>query len=208
MNFSYNVSMRQELDIFANVVHAKSWPGVATRHKNVNIAVIRENTEGEYSGLEHESVPGVIESLKVITREGSERIVRFAFDWAIQHNRSKITCVHKANIMKQSDGLFLKTFREVAQKEYSTLGITVNDMIVDNTAMQLVSRPQQFDVIVSPNLYGNIVTNICAGLVGGPGLIPGYNLGREFATFEPVIYQLILLIFIRELDMWERTLKD
>lgn len=183
-HISWNVAMRQQLDIYASVVLCKSLPGFPTRHKDVDFAIIRENTEGEYSGLEHQSYPGVVESLKVITRAKSERIIRFAFDFAIKNNRKKVTCVHKANIMKLGDGLFLNTFRQIAE-EYKSSGLICNDMIVDNTSMQLVARPQQFDVMVMPNLYGAIVSNIGAALVGGPGIVPGCNIGREHALFEP-----------------------
>lgn len=183
-HISWNVAMRQQLDIYASVVLCKSLPGFPTRHSNVDFAIIRENTEGEYSGLEHQSYPGVVESLKVSTRAKAERISRFAFDFALKNNRKKVTCVHKANIMKLGDGLFLNTFRRVAE-EYKSSGIQFNDMIVDNTSMQLVARPGQFDVMVMPNLYGAIVSNIGAALVGGPGIVPGCNVGREYALFEP-----------------------
>lgn len=183
-HISWNVAMRQQLDIYASVVLCKSLPGFPTRHKNVDFAIIRENTEGEYSGLEHQSYPGVVESMKVSTRAKAERIARFAFDFALKNNRKKVTCVHKANIMKLGDGLFLNTFRQVAE-EYKNSGISSNDMIVDNTSMQLVARPSQFDVMVMPNLYGAIVSNIGAALVGGPGIVPGCNVGREYALFEP-----------------------
>ncbi|KAI0638155.1 hypothetical protein C8Q77DRAFT_1048381 [Trametes polyzona] len=185
-HISWNVAMRQQLDIYASVVLCKSLPGFPTRHNNVDFAIIRENTEGEYSGLEHQSYPGVVESLKVSTRAKAERICRFAFDFALKNNRkaSCFTCVHKANIMKLGDGLFLNTFRRVAE-DYKTTGIEFNDMIVDNTSMQLVARPTQFDVMVMPNLYGAIVSNIGAALVGGPGIVPGCNVGREYALFEP-----------------------
>lgn len=176
--------MRQQLDIYASMVICKSLPGHPTRHSNVDFVIIRENTEGEYSGLEHQSYPGVVESLKVSTRAKAERIARFAFDFAVRNGRKRVTCVHKANIMKLGDGLFLNTFRQVA-KEYEHTGIAHNDMIVDNTSMQLVGKPQQFDVVVTPNLYGNIVSNIGAALVGGPGVIPGANIGREYALYEP-----------------------
>ncbi|CDS10703.1 Putative Isocitrate dehydrogenase, NAD-dependent [Lichtheimia ramosa] len=181
---SFNVLMRKDLDMYASLSLIKNIPGVPARLNDVDIAVIRENTEGEYSGLEHQSVPGVVESLKIITRAKTERIARFAFDFALKNNRKKVTAVHKANIMKLADGLFLRTCRDVA-KEYEHHGIQFNDMIVDNTSMQLVSRPQQFDVMVMPNLYGNIVSNVGAGLIGGPGLVPGCNIGREYAMFEP-----------------------
>ncbi|KAJ7507900.1 mitochondrial NAD-dependent isocitrate dehydrogenase subunit 1 precursor [Mycena galericulata] len=183
-HISWNVAMRQQLDIYASVVLCKSLPGFPTRHSNVDFAIIRENTEGEYSGLEHQSYPGVVESLKVSTRAKAERISRFAFDFALKNNRKKVTCVHKANIMKLGDGLFLNTFRRVAE-EYKSTGIEFNDMIVDNTSMQLVARPGQFDVMVMPNLYGAIVSNIGAALVGGPGIVPGCNIGSEYALFEP-----------------------
>ncbi|TDL29569.1 hypothetical protein BD410DRAFT_817636 [Rickenella mellea] len=183
-HISWNVAMRQQLDIYASVVLCKSLPGFPTRHNNVDFAIIRENTEGEYSGLEHQSYPGVVESLKVSTRAKADRIARFAFDFALKNNRKKVTCVHKANIMKLGDGLFLNTFRQVAE-EYASSGIQFNDMIVDNTSMQLVAKPQQFDVMVMPNLYGAIVSNIGAALVGGPGIVPGCNVGREYALFEP-----------------------
>jgi len=183
-HISWNVAMRQQLDIYASVVLCKSLPGVSTRHSDVDFALIRENTEGEYSGLEHQSYPGVVESLKVSTRAKAERISRFAFDFALKNGRKKVTCVHKANIMKLGDGLFLNTFRRVAE-EYSSSGIEYNDMIVDNTSMQLVAKPKQFDVMVMPNLYGAIVSNIGAALVGGPGVVPGCNVGRDYALFEP-----------------------
>jgi len=160
----------------------KNIPGYETRHKNVDLCIIRENTEGEYSGLEHQSVSGVVESLKIITRAKSERIAKFAFAFALANNRQKVTCIHKANIMKLADGLFRNTFKKVAE-DYPTL--TSNDMIVDNASMQCVSKPQQFDVMVMPNLYGGILSNIGAGLVGGPGIVPGCNIGRDVAVFEP-----------------------
>ncbi|KAG8885862.1 isocitrate dehydrogenase (NAD(+)) idh1 [Tulasnella sp. 331] len=179
---SWNVAMRQQLDIYASVVLCKSIKGFPTRHSNVDFAIIRENTEGEYSGLEHQSFPGVVESLKVSTRFKAERIIRFAFDFALKNDRKKVTMVHKANIMKLGDGLYLNTFRRIAE-EYKSSGIQTNDMIVDNTSMQLVAKPHQFDVM--PNLYGAIVSNIGAALVGGPGIVPGCNIGREYALFEP-----------------------
>lgn len=179
---SFNVALRQELDIYASVVLIKNIPGYETRHANVDMCLIRENTEGEYSGLEHQSVPGVVESLKIVTRMKSERISRFAFSFAKANGRQKVTCIHKANIMKLGDGLFRSTFHEVA-KDYPSL--MVDDLIVDNASMQAVSKPQQFDVLVMPNLYGSILSNIGAALVGGPGIIPGCNMGREYAVFEP-----------------------
>ena len=179
---SFNVALRQELDVYASVVLIKNIPGYKTRHDNVDLCIIRENTEGEYSGLEHQSVSGVVESLKIITRAKSERIAKFAFSFALANNRRKVTCIHKANIMKLADGLFRNTFQEIA-KDYPTL--ETDDMIVDNASMQAVSRPQQFDVMVMPNLYGGILSNIGAALVGGPGIVPGCNIGREVAVFEP-----------------------
>ena len=179
---SFNVALRQELDIYASIVLIKNIPGYKTRHDNVDLCIIRENTEGEYSGLEHQSVSGVVESLKIITRAKSERIAKFAFSFALANNRKKVTCIHKANIMKLADGLFRTTFQNVA-KDYPTL--ETNDMIVDNASMQAVSRPQQFDVMVMPNLYGGILSNLGAALVGGPGIVPGCNMGRDVAVFEP-----------------------
>ncbi|PVH95339.1 isocitrate dehydrogenase subunit 1 mitochondrial precursor [Periconia macrospinosa] len=179
---SFNVALRQELDIYASIILIKNIPGYDTRHKNVDLCIIRENTEGEYSGLEHQSVSGVVESLKIITRAKSERIAKFAFAFALANNRKKVTCIHKANIMKLADGLFRNTCKKVSE-DYPS--IEYSDMIVDNASMQCVSRPQQFDVMVMPNLYGGILSNIGAGLVGGPGIVPGCNMGREVAVFEP-----------------------
>ncbi|KAF7232470.1 hypothetical protein EG68_10746 [Paragonimus skrjabini miyazakii] len=178
---SRNLALRTQLNLYAFVQRCRNFPGIKTRHDNVDIVIIRENTEGEYSRLEHENIPGVVESLKIITAEKSRRIAHFAFDYAVRYNRKKVTAVHKANIMKLADGLFLDTCCSVA-KQYPQ--IEFNAMIIDNTCMQLVSRPQQFDVIVLPNLYGNIVGNICAGLVGGAGLASGVNLGERYALFE------------------------
>nr|XP_054765884.1 isocitrate dehydrogenase [NAD] subunit beta, mitochondrial-like [Lytechinus pictus] len=177
-----NMKLRNELDLFANVVRCRTIPGVKTRYSNLDFVVIREQTEGEYSALEHESIPGVVECLKIITRAKSERIAKFAFDYATKHDRKKVTAVHKANIMKLSDGLFLESCRQI-----STLypKIEFEAMIVDNTCMQLVSNPHQFDVMVTPNLYGNIVDNLAAGLVGGAGVVPGENFSKDYAIFEP-----------------------
>ncbi|SCU89789.1 LAFA_0E20912g1_1 [Lachancea sp. 'fantastica'] len=180
---SLNVAFRKQLDIFANVALFKSVPGVKTRHSGVDLVVIRENTEGEYSGLEHESVPGVVESLKIMTKAKSERIGRFAFDFALKNNRKSVTAVHKANIMKLGDGLFRNCINEVGAKEYPE--VEVKNIIVDNASMQAAAKPQQFDVLVTPNLYGSILGNIGAALIGGPGLVPGANFGREYAVFEP-----------------------
>ncbi|CAF1384960.1 unnamed protein product [Adineta steineri] len=178
---SLNVLLRTRLNLYANVIRCKTNPVVPTRHSDIDIIVIRENTEGEYSSLEHESVPGVVESLKIITRAKSLKIARFAFEVAKHDGRKKVTAVHKANIMKLSDGLFIECCREVAA-EYPD--IKFDTMIVDNTCMQLVNRPTQFDVMVMPNLYGNIVANVCAGLVGGSGFVAGSNYGDHYAIFE------------------------
>jgi len=177
-----NMRIRRKLDLFANVVHVKSIPGLETRHNNLDFVIIREQKEGEYSALEHESVPGVVESLKIITRLNSTRIAKFAFDFAVTHGRKKVTAVHKANIMKLADGLFLDCCKEVS-KLYPT--IEFENMIIDNCCMQLVSNPYQFDVMVMPNLYGNIVDNLGAGLVGGAGVVAGESFSSEVAVFEP-----------------------
>uniref|UniRef100_A0AAX7VZF4 Isocitrate dehydrogenase [NAD] subunit, mitochondrial n=1 Tax=Astatotilapia calliptera TaxID=8154 RepID=A0AAX7VZF4_ASTCA len=178
---SRNSLLRTTLDLYASVMHSQSLPGVRTHHRNIDIITIRENTEGEYSSLEHESVPGVVECLKIITRTKSLRIADYAFRTAREKGRRRVTAIHKANIMSLGDGLFLECCKEVASGYPE---ITFNSMIVDNTTMQLVSRPQQFDVMVMPNLYGNVVSNVCAGLVGGPGLVPGANYGENYAVFE------------------------
>jgi len=176
-----NMKLRRELDLYANVVCIKSLPGYKTRHKNLDFIIIREQKEGEYSALEHESVPGVVESLKIVTRENSMRIARFAFDYAMRHGRKKVTAVHKANIMKLADGLFMKCCQEVAELYPK---IELETMIVDNCCMQMVSNPHQFDVMVMPNLYGNIVDNLAAGLVGGAGVVPGESYSQDVAVFE------------------------
>ncbi|KAL3872398.1 hypothetical protein ACJMK2_040326 [Sinanodonta woodiana] len=178
---TFNMLMRKELDLFANMVHIKSLPGFKTRHDNLDFVIIREQIEGEYSALEHESVKGVIESLKIITRERSEKIAKFAFDYALRSKRKKVTAVHKANIMKLGDGLFLKCCEEVARLYPK---IKYETMIIDNCCMQLVSKPHQFDVMVMPNLYGNIVDNLAAGLVGGAGVVPGESCSHDVAVFE------------------------
>ncbi|CAD7700432.1 unnamed protein product [Ostreobium quekettii] len=178
---SLNVQLRKQLDLSVNLIHGFSIPGIKTRFDDIDIVVIRENTEGEYSGLEHEVVPGVVESLKVITEKKSLRTAEYAFEFAFLNSRKSVTAVHKANIMKVGDGEFLKACRTVAERYPS---INYNEMIVDNTCMQLVSRPHQFDVMVTPNLYGNLVCNIVAGLCGGVGLCPGSNIGDGVAVFE------------------------
>lgn len=182
---SFNQFIRKDLDVFASVSVIKNLPGKwPVRHNNVDLVIIRENTEGEYSGLEHTPVPGIVESLKVVTKEKTERIAKYAFDFALKNNRKNVTAIHKANIMKLGDGLFLKTCKAVGET-YKSSGIEVKDMIVDNASMQLVSKPQQFDVIVCGNLYGNILSNIGAAIVGGPGIVAGANFGRDYAIFEP-----------------------
>ena len=180
---SLNMKIRKKLDLFANVVHVKSLEGVQTRHRNLDFITIREQTEGEYSALEHESVPGVVECMKIITEKKSRRIAKFAFDYATKHNRKKVTAVHKANIMKLSDGLFLKCCEETAQL-YPQLRF--DSMIIDNTCMQLVSHPDKFDVLVMPNLYGNIIDNLASGLVGGAGVVPGASYSADCVIYEPV----------------------
>lgn len=177
-----NMKLRRNLDLFASVVRCRSLPGMKTRFSNLDFVIIREQIEGEYSALEHQSVPGVIECLKIITRANSQRIAKFAFDYATQHKRSKVTAVHKANIMKLGDGLFLESCREMSQLYPK---IKFESMIVDNCCMQLASNPHQFDVLVTPNLYGNIVDNLGVGLVGGAGIVPGESFSKEYAIFEP-----------------------
>ncbi|KAK2588479.1 hypothetical protein KPH14_004462 [Odynerus spinipes] len=179
---SRNVALRNELDLYVNVLHCVSYPGVNSRQKNIDIVIVRQNTEGEYAMLEHESVSGVVESMKVITKSNSERVARYAFEYAKRNGRKKVTTVHKANIMKLSDGLFLEISRRVA-KDYPE--ITHNDMIIDNTCMQLVSNPHQFDVVLTTNLYGSIVSNVVCGLLGGAGLLAGKNYGDHYTIFEP-----------------------
>lgn len=177
-----NMKIRKQLDLFANVVHIRSLPGFKTKHANLDFFVIREQTEGEYSALEHASVPGVVECLKIITEVKSRRIAKFAFDYATKHGRKKVTAVHKANIMKLSDGLFLKCCKETAELYPQ---IEFESMIIDNTCMQLVSNPQQFDVMVMPNLYGSIIDNLSAGLVGGAGVVPGASYSSDCVLHEP-----------------------
>ncbi|KAK7101754.1 hypothetical protein V1264_020088 [Littorina saxatilis] len=178
---SMNVALRSRLDLWSNIVWCRSFKGVNARYDDIDIVLIRENTEGEYSSLEHESVTGVVESLKIITAEKCERIARYAFDFAARNGRKKVTAIHKANIMKLADGLFLESCRKVSE-DYAD--IKFSDMIIDNASMQMVSRPQQFDVLLMPNLYGNILSSIAAGLVGGAGLVPGMNVGAKYAVFE------------------------
>jgi len=182
---SINVALRKKLGLYVNFRPVRMLPGLQTRFHDVpiDLLIFRENTEDLYSGLEHEVVPGVVESLKIITRNASMRIARAAFEYARREGRAKVTAIHKANIMKLSDGLFLKCCREVAA-QYSEIAYT--ELIVDNACMQLVMRPETFDVLVLPNLYGDIISDLAAGLVGGLGIVPGANLGDETAIFEAV----------------------
>jgi isocitrate dehydrogenase (NAD+) len=178
---SVSVTIRKTLDLFANLRPVKSFPGVKSRYEGIDIVVIRENTEDLYSGLEHEVAPGVVETLKIITEKASLRIANFAFRFAKRRGRRKVTAIHKANIMKLSDGLFLDCVRRVS-RDYSE--IEYEEMIVDNACMQLVLNPQKFDVLLTENLYGDIVSEICAALVGGLGFAPGANIGDSHAVFE------------------------
>ena len=180
---SVNVGLRKALDLFANLRPVWNIPSIPSRYEHVDLVIVRENTEDLYAGLEHEVVPGVVESLKIITATSSTRIARFAFDYARRHGRKRVTAVHKANIMKMSDGLFLESARTVAA-DYSE--ITFDDRIVDAVCMHLVMDPTQFDVLLLPNLYGDIVSDLCAGLVGGLGVVPAANLGAEIGLFEAV----------------------
>lgn len=180
---SINVRLRKELDLYANFRPIRSLPGVKTVFGDVDLVVVRENTEDVYVGIEHKVVEGVVEGFKIITAHASKRIARFAFDYARKHGRKKVTALHKANIMKLSDGLFLESFREEA-KDFPD--ITADDKLVDNACMQLVMRPQQFDVLVLENLYGDIVSDLAAGLIGGLGIAPGANFGKLGAIFEAV----------------------
>ena len=180
---SINVTLRKKFDLFANFRPVHTLPGIETKWPGVDLIVVRENTEGEYVGLEHEVVPGVVESIKVISEKGSTRIARFAFDYARKHGRKKIHSIHKANIMKLSDGLFLRCARKVAEEFPEVI---YGEQLIDNTCMQLVMNPFQYDMLLLENLYGDIVSDLCAGLVGGLGLVPGANLGAECAIFEAV----------------------
>jgi isocitrate dehydrogenase (NAD+) len=180
---SANVGLRKKLDLYASVRPVKSVPGVKTRYENVDLVVVRENTEDLYAGLEHMVIPGVAQSLKIITEKASTRICKYAFEYAVKHNRKKVSAVHKANIMKLSDGLFLDCFRKVA-RDFPT--VQAEDVIVDNLCMQLVKNPDKYDVMVTENLYGDIISDLCAGLVGGLGLVPGANIGIHSSVFEAV----------------------
>lgn len=180
---SVNVGLRLALDLYANIRPAKSLKGVKTKYDNVDLVTFRENTEDLYIGLEEEISKDEVHAIKKITRKASERIIRSAFDYAINNNRKKVTCVHKANILKKSDGLFLHVFEEIA-KEYPS--IEANSLIVDNTCMQLVMKPEQFDIMVMPNLYGDILSDLTSGLIGGLGLLPSCNKNDDYAIFEAV----------------------
>jgi len=180
---SVNVQMRRSLELYANLRPVSSLPGIQSRYSDVDLVVVRENTEDLYSGLEHEVIPGVVESLKIITEKASSRIARFAFEYAGQHGRRKVSAVHKANIMKLSDGLFLECCRKVAGEHPQ---IEYEELIVDNAAMQLVTDPTRFDVLLLPNLYGDIISDLCAGLTGGLGMAPGANIGVQTSIFEAV----------------------
>ena len=180
---SVNVGLRKALDLYANIRPVKALPNVPCRYPELDLVIVRENTEDLYAGLEHVVVPGVVESIKIITEKASTRIAKYAFEYSRANGRKKVTAVHKANIMKLSDGLFLECFYNMA-KNYPD--IEADDKIIDNCCMQLVMRPEQFDVLVLENLYGDIVSDLCAGLIGGLGLAPGSNIGEQGAVFEAV----------------------
>lgn len=180
---SVNVQLRKELDLYANLRPCKNLPNIKTKFDNVDIVVVRENTEDLYAGIERQIDNDTAESIKIITRKASERISKFAFDYAVKNNRHEVCVVTKANIMKLSDGLFLECFRNIS-KDYPQ--IKTREILVDNLCMQLVQKPEQFDVLVLPNLYGDIVSDICAGLIGGLGVAQGANIGLDCAVFEPV----------------------
>src|ERR1700739_3004686 len=180
---SVNVALRKSLDLYANLRPVKNLPGVKSHFDNVDVVIVRENTEDLYSGLEHEVVPGVVESLKIITQKASTKIACAAFEYAQREGRKKVTAIHTDNIMKLSDGLFVKCCREVASK-YPEIQYT--ELIVDNACMQLVMRPETFDLLVLPNLYGDIISDLAAGLVGGLGIVPGATIGDSHAVFEAV----------------------
>jgi isocitrate dehydrogenase (NAD+) len=180
---SVNVGLRKALDLYANLRPVRNLPGVQSRYADVDLVIVRENTEDLYAGLEHEVVPGVVESLKIITERASTRIARFGFEYARKYGRKRVTAIHKANIMKLSDGLFLDCTRKVS-REYTD--IVYDERIVDAACMHLVMNPEKLDVLLLPNLYGDIVSDLCAGLVGGLGVVPGANLGTDAAVFEAV----------------------
>ena len=181
---SVNVALRQALELYANVRPARTMEGVATRYADVDLIIVRENTEDLYAGIEHRVGLDAAESIKIITRAASQRIARYAFEYAVKNGRRKVTAVHKANIMKLSDGLFLESCKQVAAEFEGR--VEFEDRIVDNMCMQLVQKPELYDVLVLPNLYGDIVSDLAAGLVGGLGVAPGANIGERAAVFEPV----------------------
>ncbi len=180
---SINVGLRKALTLYANLRPVKNVPGVKSRYENIDLVIVRENTEDLYAGLEHTIVPGVVESLKIITEKASTRVAKYAFEYAVKHGRKKLAAIHKANIMKLSDGLFLTSVREVA-KQYPQ--IEYREVIVDNACMQMVLNPGQFDILLLTNLYGDIMSDLAAGLVGGLGIVPSGNIGEEAAVFEAV----------------------
>jgi len=180
---SVNVGLRKALDLYINLRPVWNIPSVPSRYEGVDLVIVRENTEDLYSGLEHEIIPGVVESLKIITEAATTRAATFSFEYARKHGRKRVTTVHKANIMKLGDGLFLKTVRKIAAAYPE---IVSDDRIVDNACMQLVINPTQFDMLLLPNLYGDIVSDLCAGLVGGLGVVPAANLGTDIGVFEAV----------------------
>jgi isocitrate dehydrogenase (NAD+) len=180
---SINVALRKKFELYANFRPVRNLPSLPTRYPSVDLAIVRENTEGEYSGIEHEVVPGVVEALKIVTEKASLRIARFAFEFARRERRKRVHAIHKANIMKMSDGLFLRCCRDVS-RDYPE--ITYGEHIIDNACMQLVMNPYQYDVLVMENLYGDIVSDLCAAFVGGLGLVPGANIGKDCAIFEAV----------------------
>lgn len=180
---SVNVGLRKALGLYANLRPVWNIPSVPSRYTGVDLVIVRENTEDLYSGLEHEVVPGVVESLKIITEDASERIATFAFEYARKHGRKRVTAIHKANIMKMADGLFLKSVQKIATRYPD---IVSDDRIIDAACMHLVMNPTQFDVLLLPNLYGDIVSDLCAGLVGGLGVVPSANLGTDIGVFEAV----------------------
>ncbi len=180
---SVNVAMRKHFDLYVNLRPAKTYPGVYSRYDNIDLVVVRENTEDLYAGIEHMVGPDAAESIKIFTRKGCERIIRWAFEYAIKEGRKKVTAVHKANIMKCTDGMYLDIFRQIAP-EYPQ--IEAEDVIADAMSMRLVYAPEEYDVLVMPNLYGDILSDLCAGLVGGLGIAPGANIGEKIALFEPI----------------------
>ncbi|WP_297136624.1 isocitrate/isopropylmalate dehydrogenase family protein [Terrisporobacter sp.] len=179
---SVNVTLRQNLDLYVNLRPIKSFKGIKSKYEDVDLVIVRENTEDLYAGIEHKIGDYGAESIKLITKPACERIINFAFNYAKENNRNKVTGVHKANIMKLSDGLFLNTFKEISK----SFNVESDDLIVDAAAMNLVLNPEKYDVMVMPNLYGDILSDLCAGLVGGLGIIPGANIGKEYAVFEAV----------------------